>query len=122
VSDCGNPRGYVEAINQGMARVKDCQLFFVILSTPASDIYNAVKQHCNMDFGIQSQCFLAKQCMGHRGLNPSVMTKVVIQINAKLGGAPWIVENPFPKKVWQSTIVSLTSSILRKSLESRKRE
>jgi len=88
----------VNAIKEGIAKVKDCQLVFVILSSNSPEVYNAVKRTCNIEHAIPSQCFLAKHCNNQNGIN-SIMTKVLIQMNAKLGGVPWTVKNPFAQSV-----------------------
>ena len=46
---------------------------------------------------VPSQCFLAKN-LTNKGLM-SIATKVMVQINAKLGGEPWSVI--IPVKVWR---------------------
>ena len=70
-------------------------MLFVILPTNKIDNYAAVKKRLSVNIGIPSQCFLSKN-VTNKGLM-SVATKVVIQMNAKLGGEPWSC--PVPVKV-----------------------
>jgi aubergine-like protein len=88
---------YLSAIDQAMAQMKqNIQMLFIVLPKQVTDIYAAVKKHCCVDYGIPSQCFVAKNANNPRGLK-SIATKVVVQINAKLGGEPWYVQIPLKK-------------------------
>jgi aubergine-like protein len=71
----------------------DLQLLFVILPNNKLDLYACVKKRLSVNKGIPSQCFVAKN-LTNKGLM-SIATKVVVQINAKLGGEPWTVSLPF---------------------------
>lgn len=42
---------------------------------------------------VPSQCFVVKNAFNDRGLM-SICTKLVVQMNAKLGGEPWTVSIP----------------------------
>lgn len=68
----------------------------------SADRYSSIKKKCYVERGMPSQVMLLKTITPKRGkdLNSlmSVGTKVAIQINSKLGGAPWMVEIP-PKNV-----------------------
>jgi len=70
----------------------DNELIFVVLPNNKLDLYSAVKKRTSGDYGIPSQCMLAKN-LTNKGLM-SIATKIVIQINAKLGGEPWSVQVP----------------------------
>jgi len=82
---------YLTALDN-VLRKGNLELVFVILPNNKLDLYAAVKKRLSADFGIPSQCFLAKN-LTNKGLM-SIATKVVVQINAKLGGEPWSVQNP----------------------------
>ena len=58
-----------------------------------ADRYSAVKKKCYVDRGIPSQVILARN-LTSKGVM-SIATKVAIQINSKIGGAPWTVNIPF---------------------------
>ncbi|OXA45717.1 Protein piwi [Folsomia candida] len=88
-----NERAYTEEIerlvegNQGRL-----DLIMIILPNPNLSVYAAVKKACSLNYGIPSQCFLSKNVTS-KGLM-SISTKLVIQMNAKLGGQPWGLANP----------------------------
>ncbi|ODN02980.1 Piwi-like protein 1 [Orchesella cincta] len=68
------------------------QMIFVILPNNKAELYNVVKKRLAVDKGVPSQCFLAKNVTS-KGLM-SIATKVVVQMNAKLGGEPWTLKLP----------------------------
>ncbi|CAG7816213.1 unnamed protein product [Allacma fusca] len=84
---------FSQAIHEVMTKHRGkLGMIFIVLPNNRIDNYAAVKRACYHDYGIQSQCFLAKN-LTNRGLM-SIATKVAIQMNAKLGGEPWGVANP----------------------------
>ena len=58
--------------------------------------YQAVKTKCCIENAVPSQCITATVLGKPKGLM-SVATKVVIQMNCKLGGEPWAVKIPLKK-------------------------
>ncbi|ODM87524.1 Piwi-like protein 1 [Orchesella cincta] len=68
-------------------------MIFIILANNNAETYGMVKKRCSIDFGIPSQCFLAKNMNNAKGLM-SICTKMVIQMNAKQGGEPWGIKTP----------------------------
>ncbi|XP_025996030.2 piwi-like protein Siwi isoform X2 [Solenopsis invicta] len=68
------------------------QLVFCVVSNNRSDRYSAIKKKCCLDRPVPSQVCLSKT-MTHRNV-VSIATKIAIQMNCKLGGAPWYVEIP----------------------------
>lgn len=66
-------------------------LVFCVVSNNRSDRYAAIKKKCCVDRPVPSQVFLQKNLNGRNAL--SIATKVAIQMNCKLGGAPWAIEN-----------------------------
>ncbi|RLU18053.1 hypothetical protein DMN91_010295 [Ooceraea biroi] len=68
------------------------QLVFCIVSNNRSDRYAAIKKKCCIDRPIASQVFLMKNLTAKSVM--SIATKVAIQMNCKLGGAPWRVDLP----------------------------
>jgi aubergine-like protein len=89
------PDAYTKAIDDLIQKNSDLQMLFVILPTNKIDNYAAVKKRLSVNIGIPSQCFLSKN-VTNKGLM-SVATKVVIQMNAKLGGEPWSCPVPVKK-------------------------
>ncbi|ODN04208.1 Piwi-like protein 1 [Orchesella cincta] len=90
---------YEKAVDDVMSirKYKDSiQLIFAILPKVATDTYAAVKKQATLKFGIPSQCFVAKRLRIEKILS-SICTNMVVQMNAKLGGVPWTVENSIKK-------------------------
>ncbi|CAB3384434.1 Hypothetical predicted protein [Cloeon dipterum] len=56
------------------------------------DRYNAIKKYCCANRSVMSQIVTRRSIT--RGNNLSIATKIVLQINCKVGGAPWTVANP----------------------------
>ncbi|CAH0551300.1 unnamed protein product [Brassicogethes aeneus] len=69
-------------------------LVMCILPNPTVDRYSAIKKKCTVDRGLPSQVILAKN-LTSKGVM-SIATKVAIQLNCKIGGAPWSVHMPLP--------------------------
>ncbi|KAG5323893.1 PIWI protein, partial [Acromyrmex heyeri] len=67
-------------------------LVFCVVSNNRSDRYAAIKKKCCLDRPVPSQVFLQKNLSGRNTM--TIATKVAIQMNCKLGGAPWTIENP----------------------------
>lgn len=76
---------------------QDPQLIMCVVPNNRSDRYSAIKKKCCVERAIPSQVMLAKTITpkggNSRGLL-SVATKVAIQMNCKLGAAPWMVAIP----------------------------
>jgi aubergine-like protein len=68
------------------------QLVFCVVSNNRSDRYSAIKKKCYVDRPVPSQVCLSKT-LSHKNIM-SIATKIAIQMNCKLGGAPWRVEIP----------------------------
>ncbi|XP_060517141.1 piwi-like protein Siwi isoform X2 [Cylas formicarius] len=63
------------------------KMVLVILPNNSADRYNAVKKKCYVDRAMPCQVIVGKT-LSNKGLM-SVATKVAIQMNCKMGGAPW---------------------------------
>ncbi|XP_035713881.1 piwi-like protein Siwi isoform X2 [Folsomia candida] len=88
---------YMAAIDQAMSNYgRRIQMIFVILAKQEVDVYSAVKKKCTIDYGVLSQCLVIKN-ITHQTRALSIATKVVVQLNAKLGGEPWVVQVPLAK-------------------------
>lgn len=68
------------------------QLVFCVVSNNRSDRYSAIKKKCFIDRPVPSQVCLSRT-LSHKSIK-SIATKIAIQMNCKLGGAPWRVEIP----------------------------
>lgn len=80
------PTGYMRNVNQ-LADEKIYQILFLILPNNTLDLYSTIKKRLAVELGIPSQCFLAKNVTSKNLM--AIATKVVVQMNAKLGGDPW---------------------------------
>ncbi|CAL8081471.1 unnamed protein product [Orchesella dallaii] len=77
-------------------RGEDIKFVFVVLTNNNVHNYADIKKLCILDFAVGCQCFLAKNMNSPKAKAKlsSICTKVMIQINAKLGGVPWGVKIP----------------------------
>lgn len=75
----------------------DPQLILVVVPNNNASRYDAIKKKCCVDRAIPTQVVVQKT-ITPKGGNPrslmSVATKVAIQLNSKLGAAPWSVKIP----------------------------
>lgn len=69
------------------------QMAVVLLTTKRKDIYDAVKRVCCLESPVPSQVVTTKILEDERK-HKSIVTKVAIQMNAKLGGEIWAVNIP----------------------------
>jgi aubergine-like protein len=75
----------------------DPKLVMVILPNNAADRYAAIKKITCVNNAIPTQVIVQKTMMpkkGNIGAVKSVATKVLIQMNCKLGGAAWMIKMP----------------------------
>ena len=86
------PQTYTRYIDEVTKKIPDLQMLFVVLPNNKLDLYASVKKRLAVDLGIPSQCFLSKNVTS-KGLM-SIATKVVVQMNAKMGGEPWSIKLP----------------------------
>ncbi|XP_026813338.1 piwi-like protein Siwi isoform X2 [Rhopalosiphum maidis] len=84
---------YSDSLDRVVNEMSPLFILCVIL-TERNDLYSVIKRKLCIDRGIPSQVVLAKQVQKN---NMSVCTKIAIQINCKLGGAPWRVKIPESK-------------------------
>lgn len=66
--------------------------------------YNAIKKRCCCERAIPSQVITSRSARNKNLM--SIATKVAIQINCKLGGAPWTIEIPSPVSLLRKTNTS----------------
>nr|XP_032515067.1 piwi-like protein Siwi isoform X2 [Danaus plexippus plexippus] len=73
---------------------KNPAMILCVLARNYSDRYEAIKKKCTIDRAVPTQVVCARNMTSKSAM--SIATKVAIQINCKLGGAPWTVEIPLP--------------------------
>lgn len=77
---------------------KDPKLIMIVVPNIAADRYAAIKRLTCVNNAIPTQVIVAKtmQPKGKSGMSgvKSIASKVMIQLNCKLGGAPWMIKFP----------------------------
>ena len=71
----------------------DTNLVVCILPTSRKDRYDAVKMFCCIEHPVPSQLILSRTLM-KKAMQVSVVTKLALQLNCKLGGELWTVTIP----------------------------
>lgn len=74
------------------------QIVVCILPTNKKDRYDAIKYMCCAEIGVPSQCVVSKT-LARKQSALSVCTKIIQQINCKLGGQLWTVNGVPPKSM-----------------------
>ncbi|CAG4975446.1 unnamed protein product [Parnassius apollo] len=82
---------YANMCEQVIAR-KNPALILCVLARNSADRYEAIKKKCTIDRAVPTQVVCGRNMTSKSAM--SIATKVAIQINCKLGGAPWTVEIP----------------------------
>ncbi|NXA79985.1 PIWL2 protein, partial [Thryothorus ludovicianus] len=85
---------YVRTIQSSLGSQDKVQLLLCIIPSSRDDIYGAIKKICCVQSPVPSQVVNAQSLMGHPGKIRSVVQKVLLQINCKLGGQLWGVDIP----------------------------
>ncbi|XP_064256402.1 piwi-like protein 2 [Passer domesticus] len=85
---------YVRAIQSSLGSQDKVQLLLCIIPGGRDDIYGAIKKLCCVQSPVPSQVINAQSLTGHPGKIRSVVQKVLLQINCKLGGQLWGVDIP----------------------------
>lgn len=80
---------YCNAILRGAT--KSTQLAVCIFSNANKERYDGIKQLCNIELGIASQCLNNRALTKHTSY---LFSKVMMQITSKLGGELWHVDLP----------------------------
>ncbi|SPP81698.1 protein aubergine [Drosophila guanche] len=86
---------YSRSIDNAVA--KDPQIIMLVLKSPNEEKYSCIKKRTCVDRPIPSQVVTLKTIAPRKEKSSGLMsiaTKVVIQMNAKLMGAPWMIELP----------------------------
>jgi len=86
-------QSYIRSLEKILTSLdKSIQMILCVLPNNNADLYNAIKRRLSHDHGILSQCILAKNLTSKNAM--SIATKLVIQMNTKLGGEPWTIPLP----------------------------
>jgi len=82
-----------------MRSLDEVQFVVVILPQQRDELYSAVKKQCLLlEKTVPSQVIIAKTLVNEKRLR-SIMQKVVLQINCKLGGALWALQIPLKEAI-----------------------
>jgi aubergine-like protein len=73
---------------------KDPKMIVIVVPNNAADRYAAIKRLTCVEKTIPTQVIVHKTMTPKKGGVLSIATKVMIQINCKLGGAPWMINFP----------------------------
>jgi aubergine len=93
---------------------KDPKMIVVVVPNNAADRYAVIKRITCVEKTIPTQVIVHKTMMPKKGGVMSIATKVMIQINCKLGGAPWMIN--FPLKGTMTVGFDVTHDTRDKSL------
>lgn len=85
------PASYMEAIEAAIRQYSP-QLLLCAVPNNKADRYGAIKKKTCVDHAVPTQVILKKNMLS-KGVM-SIATKVAIQVNCKLGGAPWTMDMP----------------------------
>jgi aubergine len=93
--DSDSLNSYVKAIQDFMT--KDPKMIMIVVPNNAADRYAAIKRLTCVNKAIPTQVIVAKTMKpksNNIGAVKSIAAKVMVQVNCKLGGAPWMVKFP----------------------------
>lgn len=88
-------QSYTKAVEE--VAVKDPKMIMVVVPNNTCDRYAAIKKLTCINRAIPTQVIVAKTMLPKKGNIAglrSIATKVMIQLNCKLGGAPWMINFP----------------------------
>ncbi|XP_043484450.1 piwi-like protein Siwi [Leptopilina heterotoma] len=84
---------YMQALEHVMSRANPQMILFIVPNNNV-DRYAAIKSKCCVDRPVLSQVVMKRTVYAKGKPNFTAATKIAIQINCKLGGAPWTVNLP----------------------------
>ena len=85
---------FASAIKE-IIRTNNPQMIVCVVPSANKDIYDSIKRVCCVEFGIPSQVVTSNILnLNNGGKTKSVITKLAIQMNCKLGGEIWGVRLP----------------------------
>lgn len=82
---------YVNALRENIT--KDTQIVVCISPTARDDRYSAIKKICCAEIPVPSQVINART-LSNDAKNRSIVQKIILQMNCKLGGSLWSVKIP----------------------------
>ncbi|KFP74741.1 Piwi-like 1, partial [Apaloderma vittatum] len=82
---------YLRALQQSITA--DTNIVVCVLSSARKDKYDAIKKYLCTDCPVPSQCLLARS-LSKPQTALSIVTKIALQMNCKMGGELWSVEIP----------------------------
>ncbi|NWI29531.1 PIWL2 protein, partial [Sula dactylatra] len=85
---------YAKTIRSVLGSEDKVQLLLCIISSSREDLYAAIKKLCCVQLPVPSQVINAQSLTGQSGKMRSVVQKVLLQMNCKLGGELWGVDIP----------------------------
>ncbi|NXO61579.1 PIWL2 protein, partial [Phainopepla nitens] len=85
---------YVRTIQSSLGSQDKVQLLLCLIPSSRDDVYGAIKKLCCVQIPVPSQVINVQSLTGHPGKIRSVVQKVLLQINCKLGGQLWGVDIP----------------------------
>ena len=86
-----NTDSYLRALREKIT--ESLQLVVILFPTARDDRYSAVKKLCCADMPVASQV-INSRTLSKPGRVRSVLQKIALQINCKLGGSLWAVKIP----------------------------
>ncbi|KAM9252529.1 piwi-like protein 2 [Cariama cristata] len=85
---------YAKTIRSVLGSEDKVQLVLCIISSSREDLYRAIKKLCCVQSPVPSQVINAQSLAGQLGKMRTVVQKVLLQMNCKLGGELWGVDIP----------------------------
>ncbi|NXN29756.1 PIWL2 protein, partial [Nycticryphes semicollaris] len=85
---------YAKTIRSVLGSEDKVQLLLCIISSSREDLYRAIKKLCCVQSPVPSQVINAQTLVGQAGKMRSVVQKVLLQMNCKMGGELWGVDIP----------------------------
>ncbi|KAG8455995.1 hypothetical protein GDO86_001978 [Hymenochirus boettgeri] len=82
---------YIKALQHKVTR--EVEMVVCLLSSNRKDKYDAIKKYLCVDCPVPSQCVIAKTLSKPQTV-ASVATKILLQMNCKMGGELWSIEIP----------------------------
>ncbi|ALC39198.1 AGO3 [Drosophila busckii] len=83
---------YVDALRRNIDM--NCQLVVCITPNMREDRYSAIKKICCSELPVASQVINART-LANESKNRSIVQKIILQVNCKMGGSLWTVKIPF---------------------------
>uniref|UniRef100_A0A8B9BPT5 Piwi-like protein 2 n=1 Tax=Anser brachyrhynchus TaxID=132585 RepID=A0A8B9BPT5_9AVES len=89
---------YVKTIRSVLGSEDKVQLLLCITTKSKEDLYSAIKKLCCVQSPVPSQVINVQSLMGQSSKMRSIVQKVLLQINCKLGGELWGVDVPLVRR------------------------